>query len=481
MPVTLAGDIDLSLTSPGPDGDTIRAVPTNLGGGGVFLITGGHVNISGVTVRHAYYSGGIVNLGGILTISDSIVTDNASHTGNTGTVSPGGGIWNLGILMLNNSSIKGNYTDAGGGIANSGTAIVTNSTISDNRGVGGGIHNSGVLNLVNSTVSHNRSRLAGGGIYNRESVTLTNSTISNNEAWWEGTGFYNNGGTANITASTIKDNTGRVDFASVHNDGSTVTLTNTIIANRTGDSCSGSVTSLGHNLDTDGTCGLSATGDLSNTDPLLGPLQDNGGPTFTHALLPDSPAIDAGDDASCPDTDQRGVARPQGAACDIGAYEYEPPPPGEQTLFVYSAKIVCVPELGKTSTALVPGAKYRTAVNVHNPWQEPADIKKWVTLARPQGKRPIMGQPIEERLEPTWAFDVDCVHMKNDFGLPDGASVAGGKGFLVIQSDRPLDVVAVYMTKKNKGSGISIDVEYIQPKVSPVGPHDPAPYGAFQP
>ena len=102
-------------------------------------------------------------------------------------------------------------------------------------------------------------------------------------------------------------------------------------------------------------------------------------------------------------------------------------------------------------------------------------------MARPQGKRPIMGQPIEERLEPTWAFDVDCVHMKNDFGLPDGASVAGGKGFLVIQSDRPLDVVAVYMTKKNKGSGISIDVEYIQPKVSPVGPHDPAPYGAFQP
>ena len=145
-------------------------------------------------------------------------------------------------------------------------------------------------------------------------------------------------------------------------------------------------------------------------------------------------------------------------------------PPGEQQLFVYSAKIVCVPELGKTSTALVPGAKYRTAVNVHNPWQEPAHIKKWVTLARPQGKRPIRGQPIEERLEPTWAFDVDCVHMKNDFGLPDGASVAGGKGFLVIQSDRPLDVVAVYMTKKNKGSGISIDVEYIQPQGIAGGP-----------
>ena len=74
-----------------------------------------------------------------------------------------------------------------------------------------------------------------------------------------------------------------------------------------------------------------------------------------------------------------------------------------------------------------------------------------------------------------WAFDIDCIHMKNDFGLPDGASVPGGKGFLVIRSDRPLDVVAVYTTKKNKGGGISIDVEYIKPKVAPVAPPPPTP------
>lgn len=82
------------------------------------------------------------------------------------------------------------------------------------------------------------------------------------------------------------------------------------------------MTSLGHNLDSGSTCGFASPGDLSNTDPKLGPLQNNGGFTATHALLPGSPAIDAGS-PDCPPLaiDQRGVARPQGPACDIGAYE----------------------------------------------------------------------------------------------------------------------------------------------------------------
>ena len=86
--------------------------------------------------------------------------------------------------------------------------------------------------------------------------------------------------------------------------------------------CSGPVTSNGYNLDTDGSCNLIATGDLSNVDDAgLGALADNGGDTMTHALLPDSPAIDAGTATCSVDTDQRGVARPQSSACDIGAYE----------------------------------------------------------------------------------------------------------------------------------------------------------------
>ena len=107
----------------------------------------------------------------------------------------------------------------------------------------------------------------------------------------------------------------------------TFTLKNTIVANNTpgGDCGNTEVTSEGHNLDSDGTCGLSGPGDQSATDPQLGALRDNGGPTFTRALLPGSPAIDAGEDVGCPATDQRGVPRPQGPACDIGAYEATAP------------------------------------------------------------------------------------------------------------------------------------------------------------
>ncbi|MGE0825951.1 MAG: choice-of-anchor Q domain-containing protein [Candidatus Binatia bacterium] len=89
----------------------------------------------------------------------------------------------------------------------------------------------------------------------------------------------------------------------------------------------GQITSLGHNLSSDTSCGLTRPGDLVGVDPLLGPLQDNGGPTLTHALLPGSPAIDAGDDLACPASDQRRAVRPQDgngdslAVCDIGAFE----------------------------------------------------------------------------------------------------------------------------------------------------------------
>jgi hypothetical protein len=104
--------------------------------------------------------------------------------------------------------------------------------------------------------------------------------------------------------------------------GGSITLHNTIISNSpVGGNCSGIMTSQGYNLDSGNTCGLAGSTDLSNTDPKIGPLQDNGGPTFTHALLSGSPAIDQGDNTNCPATDQRGVSRPKGSSCDIGAYE----------------------------------------------------------------------------------------------------------------------------------------------------------------
>ena len=102
------------------------------------------------------------------------------------------------------------------------------------------------------------------------------------------------------------------------------TLTNTIVADNDTPNCNSALDSLGYNLTDDDSCGFTAPGDLVVADAMLDYPADNGGPTDTDALLPGSPAIDAGS-SSCPPpaTDQRGVARPQGGACDIGAFELE--------------------------------------------------------------------------------------------------------------------------------------------------------------
>ena len=223
----------------------------------------------------------------------------------------GGGIANLAILAITNSTISGNSSRmGGGGIYNvGGTLTITDSTISNNSvnnsGGGGGIRNigSGTVTIANSTITGNAAAIHGGGIENGSASPTQTQLI--------------------ITNSTITGNSAAVG-GGVRNLG-TAKLTNTIIANSpSGSDCSGEViTSLGHNLDSDRTCGLGVAGDISGVNPLLGPLADNGGTTFTRALLPGSPATDAGDNTACPDSDQRGVTRPQGSVCDIGAYEHE--------------------------------------------------------------------------------------------------------------------------------------------------------------
>ena len=220
---------------------------------------------------------------------------------------------------------------------------ITNGNAGD---FGGGIFNNGAtLTITDSTLSGN-SAGSGGGIFNDErsgiaTLQITNSTLSGNSAAGSGSGIYNFGGAATITNSTLSGNSGG-SGGGIFNDGSagsaTFEIGNTILkTGAAGENIfnnSGTVTSDGYNLSSDNGGGfLTATGDQINTDPLLGPLQDNGGPTFTHALLVGSPAIDTGKDLSGTGQDQRGSVRPFDLACipnasggdgsDIGAYEVQ--------------------------------------------------------------------------------------------------------------------------------------------------------------
>jgi hypothetical protein len=254
--------------------------------------------LSSMTIRNGNVYG--INNAGTLTLNLSKVT---------GTM--GAGIFNGDTLTVTRSTLSGNQ----GAITNSGTLTVQGSTLSGNTGAsfGGAIDNSvGSATVVNTTITGNSATQGGGGIRNAAltTLTLTNSTIASNTAGASG------GGGLLLVASGI------------------ASLKNTILAGNSatgsGANCNGLVNSLGHNLSSDASClGLTATGDLNNTNPLLGPLQNNSGPTQTMALLAGSPAIDAGDNAGCPATDQQGRPRPLDATtagvsvCDIGAVEVE--------------------------------------------------------------------------------------------------------------------------------------------------------------
>jgi hypothetical protein len=152
-------------------------------------------------------------------------------------------------------------------------------------------------------------------------MAVTNSTLISNTAGY-GAGI-NNLGTLSVQSSTFG---GNANFALGNQYSGTAVLTDTILADGV-TNCAGSmIASGGYNLEDANTCGFTQPSDITNTNPLLGPLANNGGPTQTMALMPGSPAIDHGGTAAngCPPTDQRGVTRPQGPVCDIGAFEVAP-------------------------------------------------------------------------------------------------------------------------------------------------------------
>lgn len=343
----------LSFGTPGGmleiNDSTFRHNTANVAGGAIFGGGGAAVLNNSVIQENRSltgYGGGIVNAGYLstatLTLNNTRVISNTARSG-------GGGIFSgadsglTAILTINDSTIAGNQAQYGGGVSltvGSGPSpdvrgIINRSTISNNRALdpagigsnsdGGGIDvTSAALTVANSTVSGNSigpsTINGGGGIwvggltgYPPGVLTIVNSTMTNNTA--VGTG----GGISHWVQSSANT--------------ATTTAVNTIVAGNsapTGGNCwigPGSITSLGYNMEATDTCNFHQPSDHPNTDPLLGPLANNGGPTWTHALLATSPAIDVADNITCAappvgGIDQRGVIRPQGLVCDIGAYEY---------------------------------------------------------------------------------------------------------------------------------------------------------------
>jgi CSLREA domain-containing protein len=338
------------------NGSTYQSGGFNYSGGGIYnnggTLTLENCTLSGNSVYHGANGGGIDNSG-------TATLTNCTLSGNLVTQGGGAAIYNQagGTLTLENSILSGNSAGGGGGGAISnygGTATLINSTLSSNSanvqrefGNGGGIYNQagGTLTLENSTLSSNSAIGGnGGGIYNSNfsaAATLINCTLSCNSAY-AGGGIYNQTGTVMLENCTLSGNSARDNGSDAIGGGAT--LENTILANSPrGRNCSAPLQSNGHNLDDgDGGCGFSNTGDLSVVPANLAPLGNYGGPTQTHALCtgfaqphPDctagSPAIDAGANAHCPATDQRGAPRPHGSACDIGAYESGAQPPSVGT------------------------------------------------------------------------------------------------------------------------------------------------------
>ncbi len=315
---------------------------------------GGLNNSSGATlaVTNSTISGNSAgnNGGGIFSTNATLTVTNSTLSGNS--AGTGGGIFynGGGTLTVINSILSGNSAvSAGGGMGSGlqGTTIATvrDSTISGNSsgGNGGGIFNyPQTLTVISSTISGNSAGQDGGGIWtagNPESLTVTNSTISGNSASSSGGGIWNdaqnNGSTVNN--STLSGNSAPTGGDIFNQGGATTTIGDTVLnAGASGGTISnngGTVTSLGYNLASDDGGGvLTGPGDQINTDPLLGPLKDNGGPTATYAPLTGSPAIDKGKDIGATGQDQRGDVRPVrfdpsipeppgGDGSDIGAVE----------------------------------------------------------------------------------------------------------------------------------------------------------------
>jgi len=337
--ISNAGDVEISSL-------TIRNGDAGAGDGGGIRVSG---SSSAVTLRNMTVSNNRAGRGGGIYMSTSAVTlINTTVINNRATVNGGGVYNNGGNVLITKSEIGGNNVSTAAnasGVQNTsgGIVILTSSTMSGN-GNGSALSaralrsDSGNLTVVSTTLSANTGvAIEASGA---SQLSISSSTLSGNQ----NTGISIDAARALITNTTLSGNLGPSLLARngaaitvtnstfyAYTDGITnvsgaINLKNTII----GGGCSGTITSLGYNLDRGDTCNLRESGDLINVvNPGLGDLEENGGPTKTHALSQLSPAKNVGDPDNCPppSTDQTGSPRPYGGRCDIGAYEWRQPSP----------------------------------------------------------------------------------------------------------------------------------------------------------
>jgi len=361
--LTVDGDEDHRVFS-------VRDVTAELRG---FTVSGGKVVGDG--------GAGIFNAGDLMLVNSTLlanVAEDEEACGDFGCFPVGGegaGVYSLGHLVLVNSTVSSNMGTSAGGIENRGTLTLTDSTVSGNMGggivggvwvalmnstvsenVGSGISTGGIVQVMNSTVSRNT---AGGIVGGEGTLIVTNSTVSGNTSDEAGGGIRIHGDSETETEAFVVNSTVSGNAAS---DGSgiacfsaTLTLLNSTVSDSIYVTSGGATdppaslltaasliegectqegnevtwTSDGYNIESPGdSCGFDQNTDKTGVpDPMLGPLQNNGGPTETHALLSGSDAINQIPEAACElEEDQRGEPRPEagGTTCDVGAFEVQP-------------------------------------------------------------------------------------------------------------------------------------------------------------
>lgn len=313
---------------------------------------GGHLTLNSVRVTGGDATGGSGSVGGggvynagTLDVSGSTFANDDSP----GSGSNGGGIENSGSLTVVDSVFSGNTSVEGGGLLNEGTATVDTSTFTGNTATafgGGGIVGAlGTINLSRDTFTGNAADSGGGGaIDNDSTVSVDNSTFTGNSGGTNGGGAVQNFGSVTFSYTTLSGDSAPSgaelhNFQTANTPGQvSMSVADSIVANGNGggSNCGGNVSIAdgGYNIDSGTSCRFANSDHSKNsTNPQLGALANNGGPTETMALAATSPAVNAipTTNPTCGGTDQRGVTRPQGTGCDIGAYELKasalPPPP----------------------------------------------------------------------------------------------------------------------------------------------------------